>query len=220
MIQYAVKRDVMADRPFHRGIDRAAVLAAALRVLDAEGRAGVTMRRIARELDVEAASLYTHVRSKDDLVDGVLDRVLDEVRLPDPGLSWRQAITAAYGTYRRTLLAHPAAVPLLTERAQASSAQYRLAARSIELLEQGGLDPRGVVETQVALIAFTMGFVAQEVGRSAAPSAELLESSPVMRRAIATAAQIPVDDRFRAGLDLILDGAEAARRRQRRMRRG
>ena len=210
----------MVDRPFHRGLDRAAVLAAALRVLDAEGRAGLTMRRVARELDVEAPSLYTHVRSKDDLVDGVLDRILDEVRLPDAGLPWRQALTEAYGTYRRTLLAHPAAVPLLTERAHASPAQYRLVERSIELLEQTGLDDRGVVETHVALAAFTIGFVVQEVGRSPAPTAEALEFSPVVRRTIATLVQIPVDDRFRAGLDRILDGAEAARRRQRRAARG
>jgi AcrR family transcriptional regulator len=200
------------NRPFHRGLDRGVVLAAALRVLDAEGREALTMRRLARELEVEAASLYTHVRNKDDLIDGVLDRILTEIRLPEPGLPWRPAITAAFGSYRDALLAHPAAVPLMTQRAQASVAQYRLVERSIELLEEGGLRGRDTVQTHVALVAFTIGFVVQEVGRSPSAPAEVLEFSPAVRRAIGELVQVPVADRFRAGLDLILDGAQAGRR--------
>lgn len=204
-----------ADRPFHRGLDRAAVLAAALRVLDQEGRAALTMRRVARELDVEAASLYTHVRSKDDLVDGVLDHILDEVEVPITGEAWRPALITAFTNYRATLLAHPVAVSLMTERASTSPAQYRLVERSLVLLERGGLTMAAAVRVHIALVAYTLGFVLQEVGRPAAPSPEALESSPVVRRAIAALSKVPVNERYRAGLALILDGAQdqVARRR-------
>ena len=49
---------------WHRGLDRQAVAAEALRILDEEGRAGLTMRKLAASLDVEAASLYTHVATE------------------------------------------------------------------------------------------------------------------------------------------------------------
>jgi AcrR family transcriptional regulator len=197
------------DRPFHRGLDRAAVLAAALRILDQEGRAALTMRRVARELDVEAASLYTHVRSKDDLVDGVLDRILDEVELPATGAAWRPALINAFTSYRATLLAHPVAVSLMTGRARTSPAQYRLVESSLGLLERGGLTMAAAVRVHVALVAYTLGFVLQEVGRPTAASPEALESSPVVRRAIAALSKVSVNDRYQAGLVLILDGAKA-----------
>jgi AcrR family transcriptional regulator len=204
---------VVADgRPFHRGLDRDSVLSAALRVLDRDGRAALTMRRLAQELDVEAASLYTHVRNKDDLVDGVLDRILDEVELPASRTPWRSALVASFSNYRATLLAHPTAVSLMTERARTSPAQYRLVERSLEILEGGGLAMRTAVRVHVALFAFTLGFVMQEVGRSPGTSPGALESSPVVRRALAALATQPVDERFRAGLDLILDGAVSSNR--------
>jgi AcrR family transcriptional regulator len=200
-----------ADRPFHRGLDRAAVLSAALSILDREGRAALTMRRLARDLDVEPASLYTHVRSKDDLVDGVLDVILDEVDAPATGQAWRPAIIAAFTNYRATLLAHPAAVSLMTDRSRPSPAQYRLVERSLELLERGGLTTAAAVQVHVALVAYTLGFVLQEVSRTTAASPEPLQSSPVLRRALAALGRVPVKDRYRAGLTLILDGAAAKR---------
>jgi AcrR family transcriptional regulator len=199
------------ERPFHRGLDRAAVLKAALTLLDAEGRSGLTMRRIARELDVEAASLYTHVRNKDDLVDGVLDVIVDEVKLPPADLPWRPAVIAGLTHYRAALLAHPEAVPLLTERAGRSPSQFRLVERSISLLEGSGLSTSIAVQAHVALVAFTLGFVLQEVGRSPSVTPGLLESNPAIRRAISALAAVPVEARFRAGLDFILDGVEASR---------
>jgi AcrR family transcriptional regulator len=160
------------------------------------------MRRIASELDVEAASLYTHVRNKDAIVDGVLDLVLDEVALPPADLPWRPAITAGWTHYRAALLAHPEAVPLLTERAARSPSQLRLVERSISLLESSGLSTPFAVQAHVALVAFTLGFVFQEVGRSPGVAPELLQSNPVVRRAISALLEVPVDDRFpsRAGL--------------------
>jgi AcrR family transcriptional regulator len=66
-----------------RGLDRAAVVEAAVGVLDAEGLEAVTLRRVAHELGVGAASLYAYVDSKDALVELMLDHVLGEVDLSD-----------------------------------------------------------------------------------------------------------------------------------------
>ncbi|HEX2647809.1 MAG TPA: TetR/AcrR family transcriptional regulator C-terminal domain-containing protein [Candidatus Dormibacteraeota bacterium] len=183
------------------------MLSAAVAVLDAEGRAALTMRRVARKLGVEAASLYGHVRSKDDLIDGVLDLVLDGVQLPREDLDWRTALLHGFTSYRRTLTSHPAVPGLMTERSHTSAAQARLVARSIELLESSGLSTASAVRVHITLVAYTIGFVVQEVGRPPRMSASALASSATMQRAVKALLGTSVDDRFRAGLELILDGA-------------
>jgi len=193
------------DREWHRGLTRDGVVAEALRILDDEGRDSLTMRRLATALGIEAASLYAHVRSKDDLVDAVLDSVLDLVPLPPEGPDARTALVGGFRGYRATLVAHPNVVLLMTERARSSGAQFRLAGRSIELLESVGLSNRAAVDAHVTLIAYSLGFILQEVSRPASLPPGVTPSATV-QRTLKTLAERSVDERFDVGLELILDG--------------
>lgn len=201
----------LADRkkPFHRGLRRDDVMRAALGLVDAEGRGALTMRRLAAVLDVAAPSLYTHVRKKDDVVDGLLDLVLDTVPLPPLDSSWRRALVGGFSGYRAALLAHPAVVPLIVERGRYSRAQVRLVERSIQLLESAGLTIGQAVEAHVTLVSFTIGFVAQETGRSPDVTPEILATSATLRRAISALLEQSPDERFTGGLSRILDGIAA-----------
>ena len=181
------------------------IVAEALRIFDEEGREALTMRRLGASLGIEAPSLYAHVRSKDELVDAVLDAVLDAVPLPPDGPDARASLAAGFHEYRRALLRHPAVVLLMTERATRSGSQYRLARRSIELLEAAGLSTRAAVDAHVTRIAYALGFILQEVSRPVAAPSDL-PPDPVMGRVLATLAQRSVDERFDVGLGLILDG--------------
>lgn len=91
-----------------RALDRTAVVEAAVRVLDAEGLDAVTLRRVAYELGVGAASLYAYVDSKDVLVELMLDHVLGEVDLsglPDDR-PWQEQIKDAMRRTHATFVAH------------------------------------------------------------------------------------------------------------------
>jgi AcrR family transcriptional regulator len=205
-------KDVKRVRAVHRGLSRADVLSAAVAILDNDGREALTMRRLASDLDVKAPSLYVHVRDKDDLLNGVLDAVLDEVALPPVTKRRRASLVAGFAEYRRALVRHPGAVPLITSRTGASDSQVRLVSRSIELLEGAGLDTSAAVSAHVTLVAYTLGFVLQEVARRPAstpapPGPPALNAGmEVFARAIAALAESSVDERFHAGLGLILDG--------------
>jgi AcrR family transcriptional regulator len=194
---------------WHRGLDRRVLAREALRILDEEGREGLTMRHLASALDVEAASLYGHIRSKDDLVVAVLDEVLDTVVMPEPGPDPRSELVEAFKGYRHTIVAHPAVVSLMMERARMSASQARLVTRSIELLESLGLSHRRAVDAHVTLVAFVLGFMVQEVARPATAPATVRTASPVLARALSTVAERSVDERFEVGLEMILDGALA-----------
>ncbi|PPK66404.1 TetR/AcrR family transcriptional regulator [Actinokineospora auranticolor] len=77
-----------------RSLSRETIVAAAVRILRAEGVDGVSMRRVAAELGTGPASLYAHVANKDELLELLFDEVVGEVPLPEPDPArWREQIT-------------------------------------------------------------------------------------------------------------------------------
>jgi AcrR family transcriptional regulator len=98
-------------------LSRERVLRAALDLVDMEGVEALTMRRLGRELGIEAMSLYGYVRSKQDLIEGVVEQVFRQMPLivPGPG-TWQDRVRRHAATYRQVLLDHPNAVRLVAGR--------------------------------------------------------------------------------------------------------
>lgn len=93
-------------------IDRDAVLEAALDLGDNEGLEAITLRRLAELLGVTPMALYRHVAGKEELLDGLAELLYAELELPEPHGDWWAELTALARSTRRTLVAHPWAVPL------------------------------------------------------------------------------------------------------------
>ncbi|WP_418957957.1 TetR/AcrR family transcriptional regulator [Streptomyces tritici] len=91
------------------GLDRDRIVAASVRMLDEEGLAKLSMRRLATELGVTAMSLYWYVDTKDDIIEYAIDTVYGEVDLTavDAAGGWRERIRALALGYRRMLVRHP-----------------------------------------------------------------------------------------------------------------
>ncbi|GEC08728.1 TetR family transcriptional regulator [Streptomyces spinoverrucosus] len=96
------------------GLDRARITEVTVRLLDAEGLAKFSMRRLAAELNVTAMSVYWYVDTKDDLLELALDAAFGELRLPDPDADedWRDQLRALATEYRALLVRHPWLSPL------------------------------------------------------------------------------------------------------------
>ncbi|WP_131736007.1 TetR/AcrR family transcriptional regulator C-terminal domain-containing protein [Actinomadura roseirufa] len=104
----------MARAPLSREkiLDAAFVLAAD------GGLDGLSMRRLARSLGVEAMSLYNHVASKGDLLDAMAGRVLGEIAVPDSALPWPERVRDVALSMYRALRRHPAvALAVVTDQA-------------------------------------------------------------------------------------------------------
>ena len=82
-------------------LTRDRIVDAALAVMDAEGLDAVSMRRVAREVGVDAMSLYHHVRDKDALLQAVCDRVMAGFEFPSDEGSWEDRCKAAARSWRR-----------------------------------------------------------------------------------------------------------------------
>lgn len=102
-------------------LDRTRIVKAAVAFIDAEGLAGLTMRRLGGSLDVEAMSLYRYVPGREDLLDAVVDAIIDEMYddedvLQEPRDGWQDFLQRLAHGVRRVALTHPRAFPLVASR--------------------------------------------------------------------------------------------------------
>ena len=88
-------------------LTRERVLKAAVRLADREGIDAVSMRRLGTELGIEAMSLYTHVRDKDDLLNGMVELVIGEIPIHRDGADWKASLRATVLGARSVVLRHP-----------------------------------------------------------------------------------------------------------------
>src|SRR6195952_4004002 len=102
--------------PRRTPLNRERVLRAAVALADERGARELTMRKLAKELGVEAMSLYNHVANKVDLLDGMVDIVFGEIEPPSPDVDWRTAMRARAISTRDALRRHPWAIGLMEAR--------------------------------------------------------------------------------------------------------
>jgi AcrR family transcriptional regulator len=145
------------------GLDVDRIVAAAVRLADADGLAALSMRRVAAELGVGAMTLYTHVPGKGELVDLMLDGVLGEM-YPDEDVvrsgGWRDRLEAVARANWELFLRHPWTVHLATGRPPLGPGLMR----KYEL-ELRAVDGLGLSELQMDLVVTLLnGFVRGSVG--------------------------------------------------------
>ncbi len=97
-------------------LTRERALAAAVTLADADGLEALTMRRLARELEVEAMSLYHHLANKDDILDGMVETVFGEIELPPKDTDWKVAMRRRGESVRAALTRHPWAISIMESR--------------------------------------------------------------------------------------------------------
>ncbi|GAA3373072.1 TetR/AcrR family transcriptional regulator [Streptomyces sannanensis] len=147
-----------SDQP--TGLDRDKITAATVRLLDAEGLAKFSMRRLAAELGVTAMSVYWYVDTKDDLLELALDAVMGEMRLPaeDDPADWRDQLRALTTEYRRMLVGHPWVSPLAGEYLNIGPHSLAFVAAIQHVLGRTGLPMSGRTGALAAVFQFVYGF--------------------------------------------------------------
>ena len=144
-----------------------AIVSAALRVLDAEGLEGFSMRRVAEELDTGAASLYWHVGSKDGLLDLILEQVIAEQvdLIPDPDPDqWREQLKEVARTMRRTILGHRDIVEISIGRIPMGPNALLLSERVLAIMRGGDVPDELAVQSYLLLMSAVNGFTMDEAG--------------------------------------------------------
>jgi AcrR family transcriptional regulator len=119
-------------------LTRERVMAAAIELADRDGIESISMRKLAHELGVEAMSLYTHVRNKNDLLDGMADAVIGQIPLSADGGDWKASLRQTVLAARGVMLRHPWAPRTVEAQTAPGPAMLQYANTVIGILRKGG----------------------------------------------------------------------------------
>lgn len=153
----------MADRRTKR-LTRDDVLDAALALAQAEGVDAVTMRAVAARLDVTPMALYRHVGDKQGLLDGLVERLLDELPTPSPSEDWRGQLVVLMGALREAARRYPEAFLMLLRRPATTPSALRRRDSVYDLLRAAGVTEDLLPRIERLLDTFALGFAASEGG--------------------------------------------------------
>ena len=179
------------------------------------------MRRLGEELGFEAMSLYRHVASKSDLLDGMLDLVLAEWQLPDGTGDWAEAIRTSARSVHDALRRHPWAARLLMTGSHVRPTRLGYMEGLLGRLREAGFDAETTYHVYHLLDGYIFGFSLWEIAYTTIPLdsetvTKLMETIPwdEYPRLAEHRDQHMVEgphrevSAFDVGLDLILEGLQ------------
>jgi AcrR family transcriptional regulator len=141
------------DRPPRPALSRAAIVAAALTVADREGLDAVSMRRVAEVLDTSASALYVYIRSRDDLLDAMFDRVMAVAAdAADPGGTWRVRLSSLLMRSIEAASGHGGLGRVALSRVPSGPNAVAITVRVRALLTEGGI-PETAIPGALDLLA-------------------------------------------------------------------
>ncbi|HZM78360.1 MAG TPA: TetR/AcrR family transcriptional regulator C-terminal domain-containing protein [Candidatus Limnocylindrales bacterium] len=194
-------------------LDRERIVTEAIALLDENGLDGLTLRKLAGRLGVQAPTLYWHIRNKAELVDALADAILSEplaaMKAPEEGQPWREWLIDVARRQRRAMLAHPDGARVVSA-AHTSATLAALSERTMRTLVDSGLPLREARLTVLVTQKFTLGHVLEE--QSPPPETEGFDLDAFTERHPTVVAGITeyfqdgrtVEDLFHDSLELIL----------------
>jgi AcrR family transcriptional regulator len=152
-------------------ISHTAIVSGAIELLDRDGLDALSMRRLAEELGIGAASLYWHVGSKDGLLDLVLDQVTGETKIPEPDPDrWQDQLKDVARARRAISLRHPWVVRISAGRIPMGPNSLRHSEHVLAILRAAGLPPHVAVQGYLLLVSAVNGFTIDETGVEDSPN--------------------------------------------------
>jgi TetR/AcrR family tetracycline transcriptional repressor len=192
---------------------REEVVRAALRLLDEVGLENLSLRKLARELGIQAPTLYWHFKNKQDLLDEMAATAMAEAdsgSVPGSGAGWDCWLAWMARRIRRGMLAHRDGA-LLASASRPAADRWQYVEGILVMLQKAGFSPAGAMRGIGTLTNYVLGTTLEEQQAANREDEEAerpdFERYPMLREAVSAAAD--PEARFEHGLSLILDGMRA-----------
>ncbi|MEI2777011.1 MAG: TetR/AcrR family transcriptional regulator C-terminal domain-containing protein [Tetrasphaera sp.] len=216
------------------GLSRAKILHAAIAFVDKHDLAALSMRRLGQELGVEAMALYYYVNGRDDLLEGIVELLMEEVRVPPrtplgPADGWQAYVIAFAQSVRESAIEHPKLFPLVATRPP-EAPWLRPPLRHLPMVEDflqalviRGLSDDAAAQVYKIFAAFLLGHLLLEVslrgaelvvvddlddGQGQAPVSDLFADYPTLTRLQGPLAAHDPDAEFGDALEALLERLE------------
>ena len=207
-------------------LDREVVVQAALRLLNKEGFEGLTLRRLAKDLRVQAPALYWHFKNKQELLDEMATQVFREgyakVGFPAKGLPWQEWCRQMAMAERKMLLGYRDGARIFSGTYLTDATMYAAMETSLEKLTSEGFALGAAVQALATIHCYVVGFTLEEQAVWPSPGKRDERYGPDKRAERMDAKKHPLSlkagkelfanpgQRFEFGLDAILRGLEPA----------
>jgi AcrR family transcriptional regulator len=210
-------------------------------IADSEGTEAVSMRRIAKELQVGVMSLYWHIESKEELHQLMLEAVQAEIEAADASGDWRADLTVYARNTRAAMHRHPWAIDYIGGGPPSGPNDARNADRLIAALDGLGIDVKTTLWALMTVSTYVIGAALREIQEirwervaedtmSGMAECDVAEMSAEFDRRVHSAGRYPHlvkildagidpdaaetrDERFEFGLSCVLDGIAARTKR-------
>ena len=159
------------------------MLEAAVDLADREGIDAVSMRRLGQELGIEAMSLYTHIRGKEDLLDGIVDVVVAEIPVDTSGSDWRTTLRRQILAARSVMLRHRWAARIIETRSEPGMATLAYMEAATGIIRDGGFTVDLTHHAMHVLGSRVLGFNQDLYDDSGVPDPRSRRHSPPRSRA-------------------------------------
>ena len=207
------------------------IVDAAFKVLDNEGLDAVSMRRVAEELHTGAASLYAHVANKEELLDLIRERVLSEIRIPEPDpAQWQQQLRDLAFEIQRAHANHRDIARLSLGNIPVGYHSLRLGEAMLAIMLAGGVPPRVAalatdrIALYIAADSYEGALIVARHGLNSADASERFQARlkeihdyyrtlppahfPALTAHVEELMQADSDQRFAFGLDMLIRSLE------------
>lgn len=209
-------------------LDTKAIARAALGLLDEAGLDGLTMRKVAAALNVQAPALYWHVKNKRELLDVMAEQIfisaVQGVEAPRRGESWSDWMIELAQRMRRSMLRYRDGAKVMAGTYVSDEIMWRTMELTLRTLEDAALPARDAGRIFPIMLHYTTGFVIEEQARLGSEYAEnpyrpehlgqIVDADryPRTARLVDEMATADADVEFTYGLRVILAGVEAVSR--------
>ncbi|MEO8609868.1 MAG: TetR/AcrR family transcriptional regulator C-terminal domain-containing protein [Chloroflexota bacterium] len=204
-------------------MQKSQIIQTALEVLDRDGLEGVTLRRLATELNMKAASIYWHIPSKEQLLDEMANAILEEhfgtFDLENDQLDWAEWFHTLAHELRAAMLAHREGARVVAgAHPDITIMLIKLWDMTVRVLHHNGFSYGKAATLTITLINFTFGWVIEE--QSSPPYSNPPHNSvngmlfanqkyQAMAKAMEAWQQLDADTHFGTGVRIIINGVRA-----------
>lgn len=215
-----------SEKPVRAPLSRRRVLRAALAYVDEHGLEALSMHKLGAELGVKAMSLYKHVAGKDDVLDGIVALLWEEIPAELPAADWREALRQLASSLRDLVHRHPCAAPLLTSRQAFQERPLRIAHEILKLMRDGGVPEECAAALLRTVFPYGIGYALAELSLPPQPppgpdrelsfirqvSGLLPAEAPddLIRTGLLLCGNCDMTAQFHIGVDLMIRGLDAA----------
>ena len=216
------KPGARADRPVRPALSRAFIVRTALELIDRNGIAGLSMRKLGQEIGVDPMAVYHYLPNKAALFDGVMEAVYSEIEFDPADFTgdWREQVTLFMRRLREAVRRHPNALPVLSTRPAYSPGMLRIGEHALGVMHAAGFSLPQAIDIVNCLGTFTIGHALAEVGEpvgGATATPEELgrmvtpDAYPTLAKAFASGYEYRPDEQYELGLAAMLAGFELVR---------